>query len=222
MKIGTVTSNRPTRSEPVQRFSRLQIAAHWMSALAMLILFAAMWAREYIEEYALRVNLFELHRQMGLAILTLFAVRLLAKKFCPKKKPSGPQMGKLEHFAAACSHLALYIMLFAMPVIGWIITNAHGHEVRFLRMFTLPALVGRNEDLEDTLQLVHEYGAYALMGLIGLHFAAGLFHHFVKKDHVLASMIPLIGETATNERPRGLTHNRHALETMPASLDNAG
>jgi cytochrome b561 len=219
MNIRNVTSAYPNRKEPIQRFSRLQIAIHWMSALAMLILFASMWAREYIEEYALRVNLFELHRQMGLAILTLFVVRLLVKKFGPKKKPSGPQMGKLEHLAAACSHIALYIMLFAMPVIGWIITNAHGQNVRFLRMFTLPSLVSKNEDLEDMLQLAHEYGAYALMGLIGLHFAAALFHHFVKKDHVLASMIPLIGETAVNESSAIPSHDIRAMETMPTGLE---
>ena len=214
-----VSAGVAPNGEAVQRFSRLQIAAHWMSALAMLILFGAMWAREFIEEYVLRVNLFELHRQMGLAILILFVVRLMAKKFCPKKKPSGPQMSKLEHFAAACSHVALYLMLFVMPVIGWIITNAHGQQVHFLRMFTLPSVVGKDEELEDMLQLVHEYGAYVLMALIGVHIAAGLFHHFVKKDHVLASMIPQIGERAADEVPRHVPQSCHGMETMPGRLE---
>ncbi len=219
MNKGVVSAGALRSSEPVQRFSMLQMAAHWMSALAMLILFSAMWAREFIEEYALRVSLFDLHRQMGLAILILFVVRILVKKFGTKKKPSGPQMSNLEHFAAACSHMALYLMLFVMPVIGWIITNAHGQQVHFLRMFTLPNLVGKDEELEDILQLVHEYGAYVLMTLIGVHIAAGLFHHFVKKDHVLASMIPQIGERATDEVPRHVPQSYHGMETMPGRLE---
>lgn len=219
MNANKAVSNK-AKKEPIQRFSRLQIATHWMSALAMFILFGCMWAREYIDEYARRVNLFEMHRQMGLAILTLFVVRLLAKKICPKKKPSGPQMGKWEHIAAACSHLALYVLLFAMPMVGWLITNAQGHDVHFMQTFTLPRLVGANEDLEDVLLVLHEYGANFLLGLIGLHFAAGLFHHFVKKDHVLAAMVPLIGETATNEDPRNSLAPKHTIiETLPAALE---
>ncbi len=215
-------------TDPVQRYSRLTIATHWMSALAMAILFGCIWSREYIEEYALRVNLFEMHRQMGLAIFVLFFVRVAAKKFLPKKKPSGPQMGKLEHLAATCSHIALYIVLFVMPVVGWLITNAQGHAVHFMGSFTLPQLVGKDEDIEDVLLMVHEYGADLLVGMIGLHFAAALFHHFVKKDHVLASMVPLIGETAVNEHPTetpALGHNVTVLdasfmETMPSGLDD--
>jgi len=186
------------RNEPVQRFSRLQITTHWMSALAMSILFGCMWAREYIEEYAQRVSLFEMHRQMGLVIFVLFFVRIAARFLCAKKKPSGPQMGRLEHLAATCSHIALYIVLFAMPLIGWLITNAQGHTVHFMGSFSLPSLVGKDEDIEDVLLTLHEYGANLLTLMIGLHFAAALFHHFVKKDHVLASMVPLIGESAVN------------------------
>ena len=204
----------------VQRFSRWTIATHWVSALAMLILFVSIWAREYIEEYALRVSLFETHRQMGLVILTLFFVRLAVKKFGTKKKPSGPQMGKIEHLAATCSHIALYIVLFLMPVVGWLITNAQGHAVRFLGAFSLPQLVGKNEDLEDILLTVHEYVADLLMSMISLHFAAAMFHHFVKKDHVLASMIPLVGE------PDAVPHSHHlnrmdtySMQTMPAALE---
>ena len=194
----------------------------------MVILFVCIWSREYIEEYALRVNLFEMHRQMGLAIFVLFFVRLAARKFCPKKKPSGPQMGKLEHLAGTCSHIALYIVLFVMPVVGWLITNAQGHAVHFMGTFTLPQLVGKDEGIEDFLLVVHEYGANLLVGMIGLHFAAAMFHHVVKRDHVLASMIPLIGETAVNAYPTdtpALGRNANILETgflesMHSGLDD--
>ena len=211
-------------NEPVQRFTRLIIATHWTSALAMAILFACIWSREYIEEYALRVSLFALHRQMGLAIFVLFFVRMAARKFCPKKKPSGPQMSKPEHLAAACGHIALRIFLFGMPVVGWLITNAQGHAVHFMGTFTLPQLVGKDEGIEDALLSVHEYGAYLLVGMIGLHFTAAMFHHVVKKDHVLASMFPLIGESAVNVDPTDTpsqAYNDSALECINDALDEA-
>jgi cytochrome b561 len=193
-----------------------------MSALAMLTLFGCMYLREYIEEYALRVNLFEMHRQMGLVVFTLFFVRLAAKKFCPAKKPSGPQMDKLEHLAATCGHIVLYTILFVMPVVGWLITNAQGHDVHFMGTFTLPQLVTKDEDIEEFLLTVHEYGADFLLAMVGMHFAAAMFHHFIKKDHVLASMIPLIGETAVNGYPNGKSPRVRDLNPMEnGTLDEA-
>jgi cytochrome b561 len=57
----------------------------------------------------------------------------------------------------------------------------------------LPALIGTNEALGETLVEVHELVARALLVLILLHVAAALRHHFILKDDVLRRMLPASG-----------------------------
>jgi hypothetical protein len=72
----------------------------------------------------------------------------------------------------------------------------------------------------NSIPTVHEYGADLLVGMIALHFAAAMFHHFVKKDHVLTSMIPLVGAPYAVPHARHLNRiDRYSMQTMPAALD---
>lgn len=185
----------PDYCGPVERFSRLTIVTHWMSALSFVLVLAAIWGREWIEEYALRVNLLGMHRQLGLVMLVLFVVRIVARKIYPKK-PSGKPLSALQKMAVMLCHSALYTFLVAIPTLGWMLTNSHGTVVRFLGVIDLPSLVARNGDLEDTLVFFHEYCAYLMVGMVLVHMCAALWHHFVRKDHVLAAMVPFIGKTA--------------------------
>jgi cytochrome b561 len=91
--------------------------------------------------------------------------------------------------AAGATHVALYALLLAMPLLGWALSNAQGKPVHFLGA-TLPALVGDDEDLADRLQAWHIDAAWVLLALVCLHVAAALFHHFVLRDGVLRRMWP--------------------------------
>jgi len=68
-------------------------------------------------------------------------------------------------------------------------SSAAGTPVHFFGL-TLPALVGEDEDLADTLQSLHVDAAWALLALVTLHLAAALWHHFVLRDHTLRMMLP--------------------------------
>ena len=70
-----------------------------------------------------------------------------------------------------------------------ILSDAQGKPVDLLGA-TLPALVGPDEDLADKLQIWHVDVAWVLLGLISLHIAAALWHHFVLRDRVLRMMLP--------------------------------
>ena len=192
MHISTPASSTAAESEPVAHYARLTIVAHWMSALSFALVLGAIWAREWIEEYAMRVNLLGMHRQLGMVLLILWVVRITARKIYPKK-PSGKPLSDLQKVAVFMCHSALYALLLAMPVLGWMLSNAHGAEVRMFGMFNLPHLVGRDSDLEDTLMTAHEYCAYLMVAMVTMHISAALWHHFVRRDHILAAMLPFIG-----------------------------
>jgi cytochrome b561 len=79
------------------------------------------------------------------------------------------------------------------PLIGLVQSNAANFPVVVWGVLPLPALIGTNEALGETLVEVHELVARALLVLILLHVAAALRHHFILKDDVLRRMLPASG-----------------------------
>jgi cytochrome b561 len=87
------------------------------------------------------------------------------------------------------AHAAIYALLLAMPIAGWIILSAEGKPIPFWG-FNLPPLVGVDENLAKAVEEIHETGGTIGYFLIGLHAAAALYHHLVIKDDTLVRMLP--------------------------------
>ena len=49
---------------------------------------------------------------------------------------------------------------------------------------------------------IHALSAWVLLGLIGLHILAALFHRFVLRDEVLQSMLPWRPATTVADAPK--------------------
>ena len=86
-------------------------------------------------------------------------------------------------------HGALYLLMIAMPLGGWLILSASGKPIPFFGL-ELPALVAENQALADQVKEIHEIGGTAGYWLIGLHAAAALFHHYIQRDNTLRRMWP--------------------------------
>ena len=86
-------------------------------------------------------------------------------------------------------HLALYVLMIGMPLLGWLLLNAEGKPAPFFGL-ELPLLVDKDPVLAERLEELHEFGAVAGYWLIGLHAAAGLFHHYFSRDNTLTRMLP--------------------------------
>ena len=87
-------------------------------------------------------------------------------------------------------HLALYGLLIAQPIIGWFATSAYGAQISFFGLFTLPALVEKDESLSKPLFQVHELIGFIIAGLLVMHIGAALYHYFIRRDGVLQRMLP--------------------------------
>ncbi len=98
--------------------------------------------------------------------------------------PEQPQA--LEARAAHVTHYGLYILLFAMPLTGWIASSARSFPVSWFGLVQLPDFVGANRPLYDSLMTVHYWLSWTLVAIAFLHVAAAIKHHFVLKDDVLA------------------------------------
>jgi cytochrome b561 len=181
--------SNPGHAPRFPRYPRLSIALHWLSALAVLLAFAVGWSRELFDEDAPRALLMAVHQGAGVLVLGLLLVRIGARLALPVAPPAQP-LPRALHKAAVLGHAALYLLLLAMPLLGWALSNAHGHAVSVFGLFPLPTLVATDPDLGDTLEDWHKGLAWVFAATIVSHVAAALWHHFFRRDHVLVSMWP--------------------------------
>jgi len=166
------------------------MALHWLSVGLIVVAFGLAWLRESMDEQTIEALMMTFHRQVGLLILTLLVLRLIARQLT-RQHATALQISPWHQLAATASHLALYGLILVLPVLGWTMTNAQGHDVLLLQLIKLPALVGINPDLADDLQDWHAWAAKCLLGLVLLHICAALWHHFIRRDSVLLSMLPM-------------------------------
>jgi cytochrome b561 len=160
---------------------------HWFTAVCVVVVAALALVRDEVAGRVARQWLLEGHRHVGLLVLALVVVRVIVRWRLGRL----PEVvhSRLIRVAAWCTHAALYAVLFAMPLIGWALSNAEGKPVHLFGL-TLPALVADDEDLADQLLTWHQDVAWALLALVALHVSAALWHHFVRRDGVLRSMWP--------------------------------
>lgn len=184
--------------EPVQRQPRATIALHWLSALAILVAVATALTREVLDAETARRTLQALHQQAGLLVLLLLPWRWLvgAAKAKPAAAASEPAVLR---WAAAGTHWLLYALLLSLPFLGWALANAHGHAVTLLGTLPLPSLVATDPDLAESLGDWHERLAWGLVTMVAMHAAAALWHHFVRGDQVLRSMLPTRQDRPTRD-----------------------
>jgi cytochrome b561 len=172
--------------EAVPARPRKVVALHWLTVLCLLGAAAAILVRDETASRAARQWLLEIHRHFGLFVLALFFIRV-AVRIRSDKLPAVGRTSPAMRAAAVLVHTALYALLLVQPLLGWTLSSAEGKPVHLFGL-TLPALVAADEDLADTLQTWHQQVAWLLLGLILLHVAAALWHHFILRDGVLRAM----------------------------------
>lgn len=128
------------------------------------------------------------HQSFGALVLLLVVLRLIIRFNMPK--PKLPQdLSKPQVIVAKASHVALYALMLAMPILGWLMQNANGLMVEPFGLFYLPNLIEPNLALYGLLRTLHGYAAWLFFALIVMHIGAALYHGWVRRDGVLRSML---------------------------------
>jgi cytochrome b561 len=168
------------------RYTRTAIALHWLMAL---LIFSAFPLGVYMHDLPLsptKLQLFSYHKWLGITILLAAAARLAWRVTHPA--PALPDMPRWQRIAAHGIHHLLYVLLFAIPLSGWLMSSAKGFPTVWFGVLPLPDLVGKNKELGDLLKAVHEALNFGLLLLVGLHIAGALKHHFIERDDTLRRM----------------------------------
>lgn len=178
-----------------QKYSTVQRVLHWAVAIALFgvlgvgLLMGFLGFKGLTELFGadLRNMLYKYHKTFGLVILAAMLIRLAVK--VRRGAPSyDPPLSPFQALASSLVHKALYVCLVAMPILGWLATDALNFPVEFFN-WNVPQFIDKNEDLGELLFWLHGIVGWAIVGLIAVHIGAALLHALVLKDGILKRMI---------------------------------
>lgn len=170
------------------RYTSTAITFHWLIAIAIVANFALGVTMSDMPRSPQKLQFVSWHKWAGITLLGLVALRLLWRAFA--ERPPLLPSPVWQRRAAKLIHFLLYVLMFAVPISGWLMSSAGGFPVVYLGLFPLPDLVVKDRQLFDALKDVHEILNYTLLGLVILHVLAVLKHQFVERDATLARMVP--------------------------------
>ena len=178
-------------STPALRYHPVSVLLHWVLGLALIGLFAVGLYMTDLPFSPQRLKLYNWHKWAGVTLLALSAFRLIWRRtHRPPALPVAiesamPGWQKLAHHA---THHGLYLLFFAVPLLGWAYSSAAGFPIVLFGVLPLPDFVPVSEELAELIKPLHKLSAFAMMALVLLHVAGALKHQLVDRDGLIARM----------------------------------
>ena len=179
------------------RYGGVAKSLHWVIVVLIIVQYvlsqmaeAAEHARAAHPAAALeQLAILARHKSVGLTIFALALVRLLWR-FVSPPPPLPANMPRWQVIGARLTHFGFYVVLFAMPISGLVMSAAANYPVSYFGLFTLPNLVAPDDGLKDLMKDVHETLFDVLLVLAVVHVVAAVKHEFFDHDGVLRRMLP--------------------------------
>ena len=188
--MSTYSSDLTTRP---QRYSGVAITLHWVLGLAIVSIFALGIYMADLPFSPKSIKFYNWHKWAGISILVLSVLRLGWRlTHQPPELPAAVvrAMPRWQVKAQHTTHTLLYALFFAVPLLGWAYSSAAGFPIVWLGQIALPDLLPADKALAELIKPLHKLSALALMGLVALHVAAALKHHWIDRDGLLLRMLP--------------------------------
>lgn len=172
---------------PPLRYTSTAIVLHWLMAL---LIFAAFPLGVYMHDLPLspaKLQLYSYHKWLGITVLGLILLRMGWRlRHAPPPLPA--HLPAWQQRASQLTHALLYLLMFAVPMSGWLMSSAKGFQTVWLGILPLPDLIEKNKALGALLAEWHEGLNIALLLLVALHLAAVVKHQFIDRDHLLSRL----------------------------------
>lgn len=180
--MSAVPSNRETYTPAAK-------ILHWLIALIIFGMLPLGFYMSDLKLSPLKLQLYSWHKWAGVTIFMLVLIRLLWR--IGNRPPALPShMKPYEQWAAHLGHFALYALMLAIPLSGWLMSSAKGFQTVWFGVLPLPDLLDKNRELGELLEEVHETLNFILIAVLVGHVGAALKHHFIDRDDVLTRMLP--------------------------------
>ena len=162
---------------------------HWLMAL---LIAGLLVLGHYMSELPLspeKLQYFSWHKWAGVTVFALLWVRL-AWRLVHRPPALSDTLSPLQQRLAHAGHGALYLLMLAMPLSGWLMSSAKGVPTVWFGLLQLPDLLSRDRVLGEQLENVHAALSWVLVIMVALHILAALYHHRVLRDDTLHRMWP--------------------------------
>lgn len=172
------------------RYTRTAIVLHWLVLALLVAQYAIAWTMPNIGRNTPVTTLISLHFSIGVLILGVIVVRLVWRIVHGEPAPEAG-IPPWQVRSARAIHWLLYLLLLAVPLLGWANASFRGMPITFFGLVRMPQLVGTHAAGWNWTGDVHTLIAeYAILPVVGLHVAAALYHYFIRRDRVLQRMLP--------------------------------
>jgi cytochrome b561 len=175
--------------QPAQEYGRVAKGFHWLILALLAAQFTVGWLMPDIKRDMQPESLMNLHLSIGLTVLGLMTLRGLWR-LSHGVPPPEPNLPPWQRLAAAVVHLALYLLVFALTVSGWMVASMRGWTITIFGLVPVPHLVAEGSALGRTIGELHIPLSWVLLGAVGLHVAAALAHAVIFRDRVMQRMLP--------------------------------
>jgi cytochrome b561 len=164
---------------------------HWLVVTLLVVQYTLGWTMPNVGRNTLPVGLIFWHASVGMLILALVLFRLAWRLAHPVALLGGVPMW--QHWTARVTHVLLYAALLVQILLGWANASARGWKLDIFGAVPMPWIMPAASPVGNAAGDIHDDFAFVLLGLIALHVAAALYHHFVLHDRVLRRMLPGTG-----------------------------
>ena len=160
---------------------------HWGMAVLYAGIIAVGYYMSDLPNGADKMKIYALHKSVGVLLLGLALARLLWRAI--DARPSSDPAPAWQQRVALLTLVALYALMLALPLTGWLYNSAAGFPLRWFNLVNLPALSAADPQIKGWAKELHETGAALLIALVGVHVLGALKHHFLDKDSTLQRML---------------------------------
>jgi len=183
----------------LNRYTGVAMFFHWLIAALMIVNVILALSADSLPDDWVRPFI-NTHKSIGITVLGLGLLRLLWRLANPPP-PLPARYPAWEKRGAHAVHIALYVLIFALPLSGWIHDSAWKKAAQnpLLLFGIIPwPRISYFMDLDpQTKEMAHKlFGqihgslAYVLYALFALHIDGALKHQFIDKEPELQRMFP--------------------------------
>jgi cytochrome b561 len=166
-----------------------QRGLHWLMAAVIIVAIGlGLYAADLPKGDPSKGFLFLLHKSFGMTAL-LLAIPRLIMRFVKGAPPYRVPLDRLIWLAASGGHAALYVLMFCVPIAGYVLSSAADRPVPWFGLFEFPRLVAPDKAVTGIAEEAHVVGAWILIVVVATHILAAIWHKMVKKDDVMARMV---------------------------------
>lgn len=183
-------SHDDKQMEAAMTYTKTSKLMHWLIVALLIVQFIIAWTMPHIGRATPLGSLISLHFSFGMLIFGIVIIRLiwLLTRGVPEKSDKVPYW---QYWSAVIVHWLLYLLLLALPILGWLNASWRGYPVSLFGLFEMPKLVATRVPGWNWTGDFHTFLAtYVFLTLIGIHVLAALYHYFIRRDDVLQRMLP--------------------------------